>query len=66
MKKDIKGLTVVGFKQNETSVLCKVYLTAYDASFLCEKNSKGEYKNTGFRKFFVDVFSEELERVLHQ
>jgi hypothetical protein len=64
-KKELHGLGMVCFKQNETNILCKINITPSDAKALCSRTKSGLFKNKEFHDRFINMLVTRLDELLN-
>lgn len=63
-KRELRGLGIVCFKQNETNILCKINITPSDAALLCDRTKSGLFKNKEYHDRFINMIVTRLEDLL--
>jgi hypothetical protein len=65
-RREIRGLTVTCFRQNEVNILCKIGLTPNDVDELCERTKSGLFKNKEFHDRFINMIVTRLDAVMRE
>ena len=63
-KRELKGLGVTCFKQNEANILCKINITPSDALALCDRTKSGLFKNKEFHDRFINMIVTRLDELI--